>query len=83
MTSKARNELESIKAELNSIIKELEDISGHIRHDFVGIGNDKCANCIDKILSNYYTVKRKLNNMDTNTIMESFLNSNGGGGHSF
>ncbi len=83
MDSSARNELDSIIRELNSIIAELEDISYGVRYGFKNIGNDKCADCIDKVLENYYTVRRKLNNMDTNTVTDSYAQAHGGGGHSF
>lgn len=83
MDANARNELNAIKRELNSIIAELESISGGIRNDFIGIGNDKCADCIDRVLNNYYTVRRKLNNMDTSTVTESYAQTHGGGGGSW
>ncbi len=82
MNASARNELNSIITELNSIIKELESISSGVRKDFVGIGNEHCANCIDRVLDNYYTARTKLNNMDTTTIRKGFQPA-GGGGHSF
>ena len=72
MTASARYELASIKSELNSIISELESISRGVRNDFVGIGNEQCANCIDRVTSQYYTVRRKLNNLDTTTVTESY-----------
>ena len=83
MDSGARSELNSIIRELNSIITELEDISHGVRYDFKNIGSEKCADCIDKVLSNYYTVRRKLNNMDTSTVTESYAQAHGGGGGSF
>lgn len=86
MDASARNELASIKRELNSIISELESISNGVRKDFTGIGNDKCADCIDKVLNQYYGVRRKLNNLDTSTVTESYAmihGSGGGGGGSF
>lgn len=79
MDAGARNELASIKGELNSIISELESISSGVRGDFVGIGNDKCADCIDQVLNQYYYVRRKLNNLDTYTVTESYAQSHGGG----
>lgn len=78
MKANARAELESIKIELDSIIRELDDISNGIRRDFTGIGNVQCANCIDTVISQYRTVKRKLNNMDTKTVTESYAKSHGG-----
>lgn len=80
MDSGARNELASIKRELNSIIGELESISRGVRNDFVGIGNDKCADCIDRVLNQYYYVRRKLNNLDTSTVTDSYAQSHSGGG---
>ena len=59
MDASARNELASIKRELNSIISELESISSGVRNDFTGIGNDKCADCINKVLNQYYYVRRQ------------------------
>lgn len=80
MDAGARNELISIKRELSSIIGELESISYGVKNDFVGIGNDRCGQCIDKVLAQYYYVQRKLNNLDTSTVTESFAKSHGGGG---
>ena len=78
MDAQARNELASIKRELASIISELESISAGVKKDFVGIGGDKCAVSINKVINNYYTVQRKLNNMDTSTVTESYAQTHGG-----
>ena len=86
MDASAKNELYSIKRELSSIISELESISSGVRNDFTGIGNDKCADCINKVLSQYYSVQKKLNNLDTTTVTESYAlihGSGGGGGGSY
>lgn len=80
MDASARNELASIKRELSSIISELESISRGVRGDFTGIGNDTCADCIDKVIDQYNYVKRKLNNLDTSTVTDSFAKAHGGGG---
>lgn len=72
MDSSAKYELASIKRELSLIIDELSDISNGVRNDFVGIGSDQCANCIDRVISQYQYVLRKLNNMDTSTVTESY-----------
>lgn len=80
MNANARAELSDIKRELNSIINELEAISRGARNDFIGIGNDRCADAIDKVLNQYYYVRRKLNNLDTSTVTESFANAHNGGG---
>lgn len=83
MDASARNELASIKRELNSIISELEDISRGVRNDFTGIGSDKCADCINSVINQYYYVRRKLNNIDMTTVTESYAQAHGGGGGSF
>lgn len=75
MDQKAVNELNSIKSELRSIIRELDSIADGVRGDFKNIGNDKCANCIDNVKNEYQNVLRKLNNINT-----SDLNGSGGGG---
>lgn len=82
MDSKARNELDDIIRELNSIIGELESVSYGVRGEFEGIGNDRCADCINSVLQRYYEAKNKLENMDTTTLTENFAAEagNGGGG---
>lgn len=75
MDTKSKNELYSIKIELNFIISELESISKGIRKDFQNIGNDKCAASIDSVLDNYYIVKSKLDNIDTKTLTQEFLDA--------
>lgn len=79
MDASAKNELASIKRELNSVISELEEISAGVRNDFVGIGNERCADCINRVLNQYYVVRRKLNNLDTSTVTDSYAQSHGGG----
>lgn len=78
MDVNAQAELNSIKRELSSIISELENISNGVRKDFVGIGNEQCANCIDRTINQYRVVQRKLNNMDTSTVTESYAQAHGG-----
>ena len=80
MDAKAKAELESIKIELDSIIRELEDISWGVRKDFKGIGNEQCANCIDRVISKYREAQKRLNKLDTKTIQEGFGGASSGGG---
>lgn len=77
MTAKGRRELEHIKNELRSIILELDSISDGIRRDFSGIGNDQCANSIDKVISQCRRAQTKLNNLDTHTLTDSFKKMHG------
>ncbi len=83
MDQKALQELYSIKAELLRIINELEDIERGLRNDFSNIGTEKAADCISKVIKNYRTVKRKLDNIDTEKVTEAFAKTHGlssGGG---
>lgn len=64
MDAKAKKELDSIKSELNSIIRELDDIAGDIRRDFDGIGENACASRIEAVSGKYRTVLKKLRNID-------------------
>lgn len=77
MDSNAKNELNSIKLELISIIYELEAISQGVRNDFKNIGSESCANCIDRAVNNYNTVSNKLKNIDTSTVTESYAKAHG------
>ncbi len=87
MDQAALNELNSIKSELRSIMRELDSISDGIRYDFKNIGNEKCADCIDRVRSEYSSVLRKLENIDTSELIEGRTfggsGSGGGGGRSF
>lgn len=79
MDANAQAELDGIKNELNAIIRELESISGGVRRDFVGIGNEQCAICIDRVTEQYRIVKSKLDHLDTVKVTESFAEAHGGG----
>ena len=76
----AKSELREIKNELSSIIQELESISNGIRKNFVGIGNERCADCIDSVIDQYKYVKRKLNNIEIPPETDSGSNGKSGGG---
>ena len=60
--------LNECKREMRSIIAELQDIEWGVRRDFSNIGQDLCANCIDKIIGKYEYVSRELNKVDQNLI---------------
>lgn len=65
--------LDECRSELNSIIRELEDIEWGIRHDFSGIGQDKAADCVGRVINKYREVLRRLNNVNTNRLAEWIL----------
>lgn len=78
MDAAAQNELYQIKRELLEVINELDDIAQGVRRDFIGIGNEQCAQCIANAAAQYRMVKRKLDNMDTSKITEEFAKSHSG-----
>lgn len=80
MAVNASSELYSIKVELNSIITELQSISNGVRNDFTGIGSDKCADCIDNVVTKYYIVRQKLDNINTTSLAEGVTSAFGGTG---
>lgn len=67
----ARDELDSIVRELNAIITELEDIACGVRHEFKGIGSENCADCVNGVLSSYYSTRQRLNCVNIETTIES------------
>jgi len=62
--------LESCKIELRSIVREIQDIEQGVRRDFSGIGQDLCANCIDRIADKYAVLSRELDRVDMNWLAE-------------
>ena len=46
--------------ELSSIIRELEDIENHVRHDFKNVGNAQCADSIQSVTRRYKSALRTL-----------------------
>lgn len=70
MGASEQYEFESIKRELQSIIKELDNIAYGVRRNFTGIGNDRCAQSIYSIADDYRYVKRKLDKIDTSKMSE-------------
>lgn len=62
--------LNGCKRELKSIIAELQDIEWGIRRDFVGIGQDKCATCITKVVDHYEYVQKRLNQVNMSRLAE-------------
>lgn len=58
------------RRELRSIISELYDIESGIRNDFVGIGEDYCADCVAKIARKYEGVLGRLNRVDNNRLAD-------------
>lgn len=70
MDAAGKKKLQTVKAELNAVIRELESLSGSVRSDFEGIGNDKCADAMEDVLKQCYTVRGKLNAIDTGRLVK-------------
>jgi len=68
--------LNQCRSELNSIIRELRDIEWGVRRDFIGIGQDLCGNCIDKVADKYDGVMARLNRVDQNRLADWILGDN-------
>lgn len=62
--------LSECKNELRSIIQELQSIEDGVRSDFTGVGQDLCADCIERVIMRYKVVQRQLNNVNTNRLAE-------------
>ncbi len=56
------------KREMRSIINELRDIEYGVRHDFSGIGEQLCGDCVDKIADKYDSVLRRLERVNYNRL---------------
>lgn len=65
--------LEYCRNELRSILMELESIENGVRNDFVGIGSELCADCLQKVENKYEYVLQRLNNVDTNRLADWIL----------
>lgn len=65
--------LSSCKSELQSILNELTAIESGLRRDFVGVGQEHCAQCISGVINKYRKVMNQLNNVDTNRLADWIL----------
>jgi len=65
--------LGSIKAELSSIIRELESIESGLRSEFEGIGSERAANCIGDFIDECERARRALSRVNPSILSEAFL----------
>ena len=72
MNVDSQYELQSIINELSSIISELDSISADTRSIFTNIGNNICADTIDKVNENYRNALQRLYNVDVNDVISEF-----------
>jgi hypothetical protein len=49
-------------------MNELRDIEWGVRHNFEGIGQDLCGNCIEKIADKYDGVLSRMNHVNYNRL---------------
>lgn len=64
MDPSTKAELDSITAELNSIINRLETSSHDIKIDFENIGNDRCSQAVADVADQCKRARRSLNTID-------------------
>ena len=57
--------LSSCKTEMNSIINDLKVIQSDIGRDFIGIGEQLCANRIGELISKYQDLLKKLKKLNS------------------
>jgi uncharacterized cupin superfamily protein len=50
------NVISNVKSDLDSIIKKLRETENGIRWDFVGIGQESCVKCIEKVIDEFQTI---------------------------
>ena len=62
--------LQGARDELWAIIQELWSIEHGIRHEFEGIGQQMCADCVLRVADYYRMVFDKLNSVNTNLITD-------------
>ena len=77
MRGSAQGRLNSIRTELSSVIGELDSIAAGISGDFTAVGNDRCAQSINSVISKYQYVLRLLNNVDTSTVTDEWAAAHG------
>lgn len=68
MTKKGSAQLREYRAELKSIISELETIERHIRSDYSNIGNVQCADSIKSVINKYRSALSTLNSVDASVL---------------
>lgn len=73
MASGTNRRVSDIKSEIRSINRELSDCSSLLRNQFQGIGTDMCSDCLDDIISQLEYVITRLNNIDTSSLTQEFL----------
>lgn len=68
MTKKGSTELRECRAELRSIIRELEKLESSIRSGFKNVGNIQCADSIHSVIVKYNSALRTLNSVDASVL---------------
>ena len=68
MTKKGSAQLKECKAELQNIIRELENIESHVRNDYLNVGNVQCADSIRSVINKYKNALRTLNSVDASVL---------------
>lgn len=64
------DEVSAVLQELNSIIREMEEIESSLRSNFEGIYTNKAADAINQKLQQFYTARSKLQTIDRSKVDE-------------
>ena len=79
MTAAQQAERESVIGALWGLIGELESIAAGLRSDTSGIGARYCAEAVDRAAGTCRFVRKRLAEMDTTAVTESFAAAHRGG----
>ena len=65
--------LNSCRKELHAILRELKILEEGIRTSFSGIGQDRCADCLESVIERYQMLLNNLDQVDP-TRLASLIN---------
>ena len=70
MNRNAVDKLNDIKWDINYVIRDLGSIRDGLYRDFENIGNDRCAEKINRVIDRFRQVQRELNSINSDKIDE-------------
>ncbi len=73
MDANTENELYEIKRRLGTAAAILNDVAYNVQRYSKGVGGERCAYSITSIANQTTNIKRRLENMDTETVTEGFV----------
>ena len=73
MEANTENELYEIMRRLGTAAAILNDVAYNVQRYSKGVGGERCAYSITSIANQITNIKRRLENMDTETVTEGFV----------